>query len=610
MVRKEIGVPLDRENRNNHNDNFKELYGVVNNLVGTITDEVYEQIIDGSKLIWKEPVDKQSDLPSDASEGDTRMARDTGKVYRFDGSNWQEIQQIDAGPVNEIDARLTSQLAETTEHGLRVLLLADIHYDRSTYEGMSPSERMEFMVGSLNKEHDNNPVDMLFVLGDLSSNNPNKATSRLITDYLTRLKMPFYVLNGNHDLISDNEWQDLLGYEKNNSLVFGDFVFMCVDSFDGDIDPQNESYGQQYKSPDITWLQDEIAKYQDKNIFILTHYIQNGDTQFVDIVNNTPNIVAVFQGHLHYDNIGNVGGLSTGKPKITCGHFSYPIEDLTQKSWGYRSLEKQGNEIISEMVYVEKAYPDFYQPYSRENKVSLLTGIGDLHMTIPELSEVLTNNFYTKSNPLSLGASEKLRNTSGIKQDERAGIIALINSEYHIDDIFHTGMYYVDANNGAPETGYLIVTGFTKNNFNQIFIPQYKTNNHYIRIRSKASGEPISEWTELSNTYRNNTSDFTLLTGYDSSDSFIIAQQQGRVVTISGKIVGDFMSGFSDNRLASILTSSRPTSYQYGVATLLSAGNSPVGNATIRVNPSGYLEATVAEPYDGGAVSFMVQYLT
>src|SRR5699024_1708891 len=29
-----------------------------------------------------------------------------------DGTNWVEIQQIDAGPVNEVDARLTSQLNE------------------------------------------------------------------------------------------------------------------------------------------------------------------------------------------------------------------------------------------------------------------------------------------------------------------------------------------------------------------------------------------------------------------------------------------------------------------------------------------------------------------
>ena len=113
MARKDIGNKIDRENRNAHNDNYKELYKEVNDFKGSITDELYERIIDGAKLNWKEPVASQSDLPSSATEGDTRMARDTGKVYRYDGSKWVEIQQIDAGPVNELDSRLTSQLAET-----------------------------------------------------------------------------------------------------------------------------------------------------------------------------------------------------------------------------------------------------------------------------------------------------------------------------------------------------------------------------------------------------------------------------------------------------------------------------------------------------------------
>jgi len=116
LARKNIGIPLDRANRNNHNDNYKELYGVVNNLVDTITDEVYEQIIDGAKLNWKSPVDSENDLPTSANEGDAVMTRDDGKVYRYDGTQWREIQQIDAGPVNEVDSRLTSQLADTNEY--------------------------------------------------------------------------------------------------------------------------------------------------------------------------------------------------------------------------------------------------------------------------------------------------------------------------------------------------------------------------------------------------------------------------------------------------------------------------------------------------------------
>ena len=112
MARKEIGTKWDRVNRNNMNDNFKELYDATRNFVEEISEEVVDKVIDGSKLVWKEPVDSQSDLPSSASEGDTRMARDTGKVYRFDGSEWKEIQQIDSSPINEVDDRLSSQLEQ------------------------------------------------------------------------------------------------------------------------------------------------------------------------------------------------------------------------------------------------------------------------------------------------------------------------------------------------------------------------------------------------------------------------------------------------------------------------------------------------------------------
>src|SRR5699024_2880857 len=98
--------------RNKTNENWDIIEGSYNGVVGKISDEVVGHLIDSAKLNWKEPVDSFADLPSAASEGDTRMARDTGKVYRFNGEVWQEIQQIDAGPVNELDERLTTQLAD------------------------------------------------------------------------------------------------------------------------------------------------------------------------------------------------------------------------------------------------------------------------------------------------------------------------------------------------------------------------------------------------------------------------------------------------------------------------------------------------------------------
>lgn len=125
MARKEIGNPLDRENRNNHNDNYKELFkeiGVVDKridgMIDEISDQAFDKVIDNSKLNWKEPVNNFNSLPSSAQKGDTRMDRSTGKVYRYDGSEWKEIQQIDVGPVNELDSRLTSQLNDKVNSDL------------------------------------------------------------------------------------------------------------------------------------------------------------------------------------------------------------------------------------------------------------------------------------------------------------------------------------------------------------------------------------------------------------------------------------------------------------------------------------------------------------
>src|SRR5690625_3104400 len=109
------GANWDRLERNKINENWdiiEGLDGKVDNIVDEISDEAFEQIVDSAKLDWKEPVDSFNDLPSSASEGDARMVRDTGKVYRFDGTGWKEIQDIDPSASNEVDNRLTQQLAQ------------------------------------------------------------------------------------------------------------------------------------------------------------------------------------------------------------------------------------------------------------------------------------------------------------------------------------------------------------------------------------------------------------------------------------------------------------------------------------------------------------------
>ena len=106
------GSIWNRDERNKINDNWDKLERNTNDFQGEITDKVFAEIKDSAKLNWESPVNNFSALPSGAKNGETRFTRDTGKVYRYDGSKWVEIQQIDAGPVNELDSRLSSQLAQ------------------------------------------------------------------------------------------------------------------------------------------------------------------------------------------------------------------------------------------------------------------------------------------------------------------------------------------------------------------------------------------------------------------------------------------------------------------------------------------------------------------
>ncbi|MER2107463.1 MAG: hypothetical protein ABS949_11040 [Solibacillus sp.] len=87
-----------------------------------VSERAYNEVVDAAKLIWQEPVDTFADLATtypNAEEGWTVMSREVidevNSVYRYNGSEWKEIQQILADAVNEVDHRLSTQLAQKTE---------------------------------------------------------------------------------------------------------------------------------------------------------------------------------------------------------------------------------------------------------------------------------------------------------------------------------------------------------------------------------------------------------------------------------------------------------------------------------------------------------------
>lgn len=109
---------------------LKETDTNFNNAVETVSNKAFDKVVGAAKIEWLPPVNTFNDLETtypDVVEGKTVMTRDSGKVYRFDGDNWIEIQDIDPSAINEVDNRLTAQLAtnqlKMTSEEINVLFL-------------------------------------------------------------------------------------------------------------------------------------------------------------------------------------------------------------------------------------------------------------------------------------------------------------------------------------------------------------------------------------------------------------------------------------------------------------------------------------------------------
>lgn len=107
--------PLNRDARNKENENWDTIQQKFNDVVEEVSDKAFSKVIDGSKIDWEQMVDKVSDLPSNVETGETRGVKEDNKIYRFNGTDWIPIAEINLNPIAEVDQRLTTQLAQTSQ---------------------------------------------------------------------------------------------------------------------------------------------------------------------------------------------------------------------------------------------------------------------------------------------------------------------------------------------------------------------------------------------------------------------------------------------------------------------------------------------------------------
>ncbi|UTT55145.1 hypothetical protein [Staphylococcus equorum] len=111
MARKEITTPLDLKNLENHNENYDELYGLIDETDRRISEDMWEEIKDANTMKMLEPVQTAAELPSEAADKSLITVIDEQRVYVFVNGEWQPFSEIDLDPFEPFKDELAAIVA-------------------------------------------------------------------------------------------------------------------------------------------------------------------------------------------------------------------------------------------------------------------------------------------------------------------------------------------------------------------------------------------------------------------------------------------------------------------------------------------------------------------
>ncbi|WP_202808946.1 hypothetical protein [Staphylococcus equorum] len=115
MARKEITTPLDLKNMDNHNYNYDELYGLIDETDRRISEDMWEEIKKANTMTMLEPVQTSSELPSEAPDKSFITVIDEQRVYTYFQGEWQLFNEIDLDPFEPFKEELAAIVAAYEE---------------------------------------------------------------------------------------------------------------------------------------------------------------------------------------------------------------------------------------------------------------------------------------------------------------------------------------------------------------------------------------------------------------------------------------------------------------------------------------------------------------
>jgi len=217
----------------------------------------------------------------------------------------------------------------------KLLIFADLHYE--------PAENDEFYTGvkrkltqysksimeTLIKKINQIKPDVAINLGDLIQNLHNHdidiCNFKYICNVMKKIEVPYYVVTGNHDLLSMSrkEVDEILGYKNSTFSVNINGYHLVILGLDATVETPSTNgkivKPRKISEKDLEWLKDDIKTNKLPSIVFLHYGIAEDDlkgnwwfehnieggllqnrNELKTILKTDKNLLAVFSGHQHW----------------------------------------------------------------------------------------------------------------------------------------------------------------------------------------------------------------------------------------------------------------------------------------------------------------------
>jgi hypothetical protein len=236
--------------------------------------------------------------------------------------------------------------------------------DLMDWYGVRDADRQQAWVDAVLAEHQKQPFDAIIIAGDISLDYHDKKTPYdkghstgliFMQQFFSQLPdLPHWILAGNHEEFSHEDWLALVGNERQGEITLGEDTFLCLDNFREDLGPVYDS-SDKYSPMDMDFIRATMAAHPDNRFWLVSHYfdLSKESDDFRALLATDSRIKGLFMGHTHLNTLIPLGEEYQNLVIAQTGNFSYTCGDLTRDFWGLRDLVITDTGAVSRYILPE-----------------------------------------------------------------------------------------------------------------------------------------------------------------------------------------------------------------------------------------------------------------